>query len=70
MLDRRWKLQFLKIEIEIGWKNGATYLKLEWDGEESNDDIGQGQVRNEVVRHRLHATAGQNDANHQTVSCN
>ena len=52
------------------WKNGATYLKLEWDGEESNDDIGQGQVRNEVVRHRLHATAGQNDANHQTVSCN
>jgi len=46
----------------------SSYLELEWYGEESNDDIGQGEVSDEVVRYGLHSPARQHDADDQTVA--
>ena len=33
---------------------GITHVKLEGDGEHSDDDVGQGEVRDEKVGDRVH----------------
>ena len=43
-------------------------MELERNGEQSDDDVREGQVGDEVVGHRLHPPAGQHDADDQAVA--
>ena len=43
-------------------------MELERNGEQSDDDVREGQVGDEVVGDGLHPPARQYDADHQTVA--
>ena len=45
-----------------------SYLELEWDGEDADDDVGEGQVGDEEVGDGTHPAIANHHVYHQSVA--
>ena len=72
MVISDFRLSMLKLSYFFSWTRKKvkilSYLELKRNGEESDDDIGQSEICDEIICDSLHATTRQYDANHQTVA--